>query len=290
MPSSPRYHDEASSVRGDVDRLTPRGSDYGRDRPVGNTTPIRRRDKFGFGVAPDEPERPYPFATGSGWERDEERFHAALSRQGGDVRRGHPSARNSEAGAFSEVSDLHKPWATEPELRDEAYQLSLRKAPRPIQGQGDSKAKGNNGDIITWTHDAGLENGLIKQTHSKRILGRDQQSQVHRELQWPQDEEGRRERGDFEEVSSVRAIAGKRFLGDRMASYSAPFGRDCDANPISPSRARTPVPYGTDKDLSLRDPDEAGTDEYRPATRSIFRTSRKDTRDTRDRTEREEKR
>eukprot|EP00913_Durusdinium_trenchii_P025118 g23578.t1 len=53
--------------------------------------------------------------------------------------------------------------------------------------------------------------------------------------------------------------------GRVSASESAPYGRSSDVSQHVPDTRSSAVPFGTDQDLRLRRPEDAGTDEYRAA-------------------------
>mmetsp|Transcript_8992 Transcript_8992/g.19571 ORF Transcript_8992/g.19571 Transcript_8992/m.19571 type:complete len:533 (-) Transcript_8992:88-1686(-) len=131
-------------------------------------------------------------------------------------------------------------------------------------------AVGGHGDILGWTQ---AEEGQ-ERAPSRRRVPAPARAPASSFLQWPQ--------AQVQQEAAPAERPGRRLYGRAAsASESAPFGRSCDASggpgpgaavthaasaPFSGavgSGGARKAPFGTDRDLQLRRPEDAGTDEYR---------------------------
>ncbi|CAE7846284.1 Gnl2 [Symbiodinium microadriaticum] len=143
-------------------------------------------------------------------------------------------------------------------LTDEKAQSSWRPESQPARVR---PAVGGHGDILGWSQHAQGE----EERAQRRRGAVPRQSAESGFLQWPQQVQ--------QEAAAERPACrpGRRLYGRAAsASESAPFGRSCDVSgggsgPRSGSTAAAAAaaPFGTDRDLQLRRPEDAGTDEYR---------------------------
>ncbi|CAJ1376377.1 unnamed protein product [Effrenium voratum] len=103
-------------------------------------------------------------------------------------------------------------------------------------------------DILGWNHAPSREEaqGPLGRRHVAASSG---QTFLH----WP-----------AEGVQEAAERPGRRLYGPGLsASESAPFGRSSDVSRYAPELRMATAPFGTDQDLGLRRPEDAGTDEYR---------------------------
>ncbi|CAE6969410.1 unnamed protein product [Symbiodinium sp. CCMP2592] len=117
-------------------------------------------------------------------------------------------------------------------------------------------AVGGHGDILGWTQAEAEDRAPSR---SRRVPGQKarQGAPASSFLQWP-----------MQVQQEAVERPGRRLYGRAAsASESAPFGRSCDVSSAgagsASARKAGAAPFGTDRDLQLRRPEDAGTDEYR---------------------------
>mmetsp|Transcript_2550 Transcript_2550/g.7645 ORF Transcript_2550/g.7645 Transcript_2550/m.7645 type:complete len:457 (+) Transcript_2550:1-1371(+) len=123
---------------------------------------------------------------------------------------------------------------------------------------GASRARSGNGDIIGWCGASSAPPSPPGSSAPSAVALPDF-------LQW----------GPAPGEEESLAQPGKRHYGRRApASEAAPFGRECDVGRKGSGIGPLASPFGTDQDMRLRRPEEAGTDEYRPSVPGLGRAQR----------------
>eukprot|EP00930_Biecheleria_cincta_P054808 TRINITY_DN4120_c0_g1_i2.p1 TRINITY_DN4120_c0_g1~~TRINITY_DN4120_c0_g1_i2.p1 ORF type:complete len:521 (-),score=63.13 TRINITY_DN4120_c0_g1_i2:28-1590(-) len=185
-----------------------------------------------------------PYAAGGAWSED------------GYGRRT-PSEDARSAAYHSEHShEVQTPWATgQAELAGSRRAHSEASSSRGYHHR-------NHGDIIGWNDRPSTKERVV--TTTKRGAG------VHRPSGGGTSAPGQQSFLHWgEEPSRNHELRpGKRFFGQPLpASVNSPYGISTDISQPAPAEhAALATPFGTDADMRLRRPEEAGTDEYRSAT------------------------
>lgn len=121
------------------------------------------------------------------------------------------------------------------------------------RSNSESRARGHSGDIIGW------KDRPAKATAPPRRFGQDLGSASPARLAAPP--QGVEDQQCF----------GRRHYVAPPAHERTPYGRDVDMGIPAPRRPTSRKPFGTDQDLRLRRPEDAGTDEYRATIRAARR-------------------
>ncbi|CAE8664444.1 unnamed protein product, partial [Polarella glacialis] len=119
-----------------------------------------------------------------------------------------------------------------------------------------TRAPGHHGDILGWNQPATQVPSTSSSRMHVRAPGTSAKEQATM-LHWPQ------ERGEGAQPQLGRP--GRRLYDRGVNSEKAPFGTISDVSPPGQYQSSLASPFGTDQDMRLRRPEEAGTDEYRPA-------------------------
>jgi len=208
-----------------------------------------------------------PYAAGGNWSED-----------GRSVASQSECSRRPPSATGSSSRGLEPPWATgQSQSRGQAQrnsqdvrhlhssnhserpqpsQSSQRSYPSERQPRANSasRAQGHHGDILGWNGPASEESAHIRGRRQVYAPSRDNQPSSF--LQWQ----------DSNNVATDPR-SGKRLYGGRIsASDFAPFGRSTDVHEGGDGPHVLSSPFGTDQDLHLRRPEDAGTDEYRSAS------------------------
>lgn len=266
-----RTHECDNSVKfQDLARLMLRQDkqiDFGADNsypPSGSVTPS------GFGSAAPSARgarpgavTPTPSSVAGRMFAPPARDSPAGSLRGGVLIDAQEDLRSTISG-YSQASKAPStaPFATQEGLLSRSHQVDQRQTQR---ASSSSRAQGNHGDIIGW-------NGgpVVKEVGTARPTRRHltpQGSQPPTFLQWQEKERP---------TTSEASRPGRRLFGlQPTAGEKAPFGRMCDVGAPGTEAPDLRRPFGTDRDLSLRRPEDAGTDEYRAASsmRNMRRTA-----------------
>lgn len=205
----------------------------------------------------DKTSAPSGSVTPSGYRSVTPRSDAMFARSGGSSVRSSlpfasggqwddqlPEPQPSQRPSVVPVVPVAPPYATQEDASE------LRRPP----AASTSRAQGHHGDILGWNQ-APLREEQKGPTGRRHVTASSGQSF----LQWAesQDEEQR---------------PGRRLYGQAAsASESAPYGRSSDVSQHVCDPRMPAAPFGTDQDLRLRRPEDAGTDEYRAALGGVRR-------------------
>jgi len=201
-------------------------------------TPSVRSDAGGRFAAPRDSaassvrSSTVPYANGGRWSDDAR------------------SAASNYSIPTGPVPQVNAPWAT-----GEGYP-SERLAP----SRGSSSSVQGHGDIIGWNgnrseQERDVQSSRKEMAHIAPPFG----SGPSQFMNW---QERPSSRGGAQDDNRP----GKRLYGRQApASMQAPFGRSTDVSQPGKAVPELAHPFGTDQDLRLKRPEDAGTDEYRAA-------------------------
>ncbi|CAE7664728.1 Gnl2, partial [Symbiodinium sp. CCMP2456] len=181
------------------------------------------------------------------------------------ARAGAPASRGYPTPPYYEPEEVQRPRDTElargpgpvvlpPYALTDEPASSSRPESQPARVR---PAVGGHGDILGWS-----QHGPEERAQRRRVAVPAPQGASAGFLQWPQVQV---------QEASEPGRPGRRLYGRAAsASESAPFGRSCDVSggrgataPGAGTGTGATAPFGTDRDLQLRRPEDAGTDEYR---------------------------